>query len=99
MAARRSSRIANPHLRRMWALAYVIPKRRTAADVWFAEARALLSDACDTQAAAPSPMLAVQAQAVARATTEQQPCNGSFPAEIICGVSERVFPVGGELWT
>ena len=39
--------ITNPHLRRMWALAYVIPKRtnpKAAADVWFAEARALLSD-------------------------------------------------------
>lgn len=38
--------ITNPHLRRMWALAYVIPKRanpKPAADVWFAEARALLS--------------------------------------------------------
>ena len=43
MAARKTSRIANPHLRRMWALAYVIPKRKTAADVWFAEAKALLS--------------------------------------------------------
>jgi hypothetical protein len=27
----------------MWALAYVIPRRPRAADVWFAEARALLS--------------------------------------------------------
>lgn len=38
--------ITNPHLRRMWALAYVIPKRanpKPVADVWFAEARALLS--------------------------------------------------------
>lgn len=40
---RRPSRIANPHLRRMWAISYVIPKRKSAADVWFAEARALLS--------------------------------------------------------
>lgn len=39
--ARRSTE--NRHLRRMWALSYVIPKRKTAAQVWFAEARALLS--------------------------------------------------------
>ena len=47
MKPRRPSSIANPHLRRMWALAYVIPKRsnpKAAADVWFAEARALLSE-------------------------------------------------------
>jgi hypothetical protein len=42
--ARRQSRTANPHLRRMFALARVIPKRRSAAQVWFAEARALLSE-------------------------------------------------------
>lgn len=36
--ARRSTE--NRHLRRMWALSYVIPKRKTAAQVWFAEARA-----------------------------------------------------------
>lgn len=45
--------ITNPHLRRMWALAYAIPKRtnpKPAADVWFAEARALLSDAPKTPA-------------------------------------------------
>ena len=41
--------ITNPHLRRMWALAYVIPKRKRAADVWFAEARALLSDPAPPQ--------------------------------------------------
>lgn len=44
-------RIANPHLRRMWALAYVIPKRKSAADVWFAEARALLSEPATTKTA------------------------------------------------
>lgn len=82
MAARKRSRIANPHLRRMWALAYVIPKRKTAADVWFAEARALLSDG---HAESPSPVLDVPARAVAHATTEQQPGNGSSPAKIICG--------------
>lgn len=38
------SRIENPHLRRMWALSFVIARRPKAADVWFAEARALLSD-------------------------------------------------------
>lgn len=53
MAARKPSRIANPHLRRMWALAYVIPTRKTAADVWFAEARALLSDAPPEKPKAP----------------------------------------------
>lgn len=53
MARLRSPRTTNPHLRRMWALAYVIPKRRnpkSAADVWFAEARALLSDSRKTHA-------------------------------------------------
>lgn len=49
----RALRTTNPHLRRMWALAYVIPKRanpKAAADVWFAEARALLSDSRKTPA-------------------------------------------------
>lgn len=44
MSKRRPSVITNPHLRRMWALAHVIPKRKSAADVWFAEAKALLSN-------------------------------------------------------
>lgn len=39
------ARVTNPHLRRMFALAYVIPKRKSAAQVWFAEARALLAPA------------------------------------------------------
>lgn len=43
MSKRRPSAVTNPHLRRMWALAHVIPKRKSAADVWFAEAKALLS--------------------------------------------------------
>lgn len=43
MASARS-RVTNPHLRRMYALAYVIPKRKSAAQVFFAEARALLSE-------------------------------------------------------
>lgn len=38
------ARVTNPHLRRMFALAYVIPKRKSAAQVWFAEARALLAE-------------------------------------------------------
>lgn len=46
----RQSRIKNSHLRRMWALSYVIPKRKSAADVWFAEARALLSSNQDKPA-------------------------------------------------
>lgn len=41
------NRVENPHLRRMWALAYVIPKRKSAAQVWFAEARALLASPPD----------------------------------------------------
>lgn len=42
--SRRQPRTTNPHLRRMFALARVIPQRKSAAAVWFAEARALLSD-------------------------------------------------------
>lgn len=41
---RNTSTQSNPHLRRMFALSYVIPKRKSAAQVWFAEARALLSE-------------------------------------------------------
>lgn len=46
----RQSRIKNSHLRRMWELSFVIPRRPKAADVWFAEARALLSSNQDKPA-------------------------------------------------
>lgn len=52
--AQSRSRIENPHLRRMWALAHVIPQRanqKAVADVWFAEAKALLSSNDDKPAA------------------------------------------------
>lgn len=51
------SRIENPHLRRMWALSFVIARRPKAADVWFAEARALVSDQPQTPSGVVIPLI------------------------------------------